>query len=631
MDRYLFILLLVLGPILYGQSQGVEFTQADFDSVWVLDIPLEKRINLVDSMVNLMDAYFTMLPKQETKKALKLAKANNLTTTIPFLEFRLGKIYISLDIIDSARVYLESAKVMLEKTDQREKLADTYLELSWVYLLLPKHDLSLDYGLKALGIYRELGNDFQAAYMLSEIGLIHLDAENYESVLSFLEESLTYFKDAGDPENLGYLYDRLQIYYTETGDISMALEYAQKSILEMDKLEDKSFLSGVLTSRGLLYKANEEYKKAEEDFLEAKVYALSSGYLINDVEADRELGTLYVSTKQYKKAIPILEKIVQQYQADGNLVLGDYIELYEGLSKAYASIDNYEKAYFYQNQNKIIEDSVYTIETNRNLADMQTKYETDKKETQLVQQQQQLYFSLGLLGLIILVAGILWWAYAGKRKQNTLLEKSNEEKAFLIKEIHHRVKNNLQVLSSLLNLQSDYIQDPNALDVVMEGRNRVQSMGLIHQKLYMGDKLATVEMKEYIPDLTDHLLASFGMEDRICLVVDSEIPPLDVDTAIPLGLIINELVTNSLKYAFPNGQSGEINIHLWINELQALCLQLSDSGTGAPEIIHEKHSTSFGLDLIKILSKKLKGKISINTDQGYTTLIKFQRYNKSLR
>ncbi|GAB5553064.1 MAG: hypothetical protein Sapg2KO_26550 [Saprospiraceae bacterium] len=582
-------------------------------------------------MATSMDAYFTDLPKKQLEKALDIAQQEEIKAVIPFLEFSIGKVFISLDIIDSAKVYLKLAEAKLDKTSQIAKLTETYLELSWVYLLIPRYDLSLDYGLKALEGYRQLGDDFQTAYMLSELGFIYIITQDYDAALPFLEEALPYFEKAGDPENLGYLYDRLQMYYTETSVFNSALEYAEKAISEMDKLADKSFLSGVLISRGLLYKKNGEFDKAERDFLEAKVYAVASGYLINDIEADRELGGLYVFSKQYDKAIPVLEKIVKQYQTEGNKLIGDYIELYQGLATAYAEANNYEKAYFYQGQQEILEDSIYTLASDRNMAEMQTKYEIDRKEALLAQQRQQLYFYLGILALLLVMAAVLWWAYTGKRKQNLLLEKSNEEKAFLIKEIHHRVKNNLQVLSSLLNLQSDYIQDPNALDVVLEGRNRVQSMGLIHQKLYMGSQLSTVEMKEYIPDLTEHLLVSFGMDDKIQLSIESDIPPLDVDTAIPLGLIINELVTNSLKYAFPDGQQGLIKIQLWIDDKQDLCLKLSDNGDGISESVHTAQSTSFGLDLVKILSKKLKGKISMDTSQGYTTLIEFQRYNKSLR
>ncbi|MBK9015238.1 MAG: sensor histidine kinase [Saprospiraceae bacterium] len=208
-----------------------------------------------------------------------------------------------------------------------------------------------------------------------------------------------------------------------------------------------------------------------------------------------------------------------------------------------------------------------------------------------------------------------------------ILRKRNEEKEFLIKEIHHRVKNNLQVLSSLLHLQSRHIKDETALDAVREGQNRVEAMGLIHQKLYMGDNLAAVEMKDYLYNLGDTLLDSFGLDDdRVKIIYHLEPLHLDVDTAIPLGLIANELVTNSLKYAFPDGRQGLIEISLWKNEAGQLCLKVADNGVGKSGAPQMKGSTSFGTNLVEILSKKLKGKPEVLHGEGYATLIKFENY-----
>jgi len=136
-------------------------------------------------------------------------------------------------------------------------------------------------------------------------------------------------------------------------------------------------------------------------------------------------------------------------------------------------------------------------------------------------------------------------------------------------------------------------------------------------------------MEDYVQDLSRHLLASFGMEKRIEVKTSIQIPLLDVDSAIPLGLIINELVTNALKYAFPKGRKGAIKVNLWIDDKQELCLSVSDNGKGPVEKFKLKHSTSFGTDLVKILSKKLKGHIQISTDTGYRTFIRFRRYEIS--
>ena len=156
---------------------------------------------------------------------------------------------------------------------------------------------------------------------------------------------------------------------------------------------------------------------------------------------------------------------------------------------------------------------------------------------------------------------------------------------------------------------------------------------LIHQKLYMGDNLAAVEMKDYLKNLGDTLLDSFGYEDDDHVRIEYDVPTLhlDVDTAIPLGLIINELVTNSLKYAFPkngpNTEGGIITLSLGLNETKQLCLKVADNGIGKATAESMKNSTAFGTNLIQILSKKLKGKPEIlQQERGYGTLIQFEEY-----
>ncbi len=626
MIRVLLSLFVLLTSISLGHTQ--EATQSDFDAIWNSKLELKNKLLQIDSLAGTLDGYFTDLPKHQVEKALKLAREQSLFEITARLELTLGIYYTAVDIIDTAQIFLERALAKFETLDVPEKKAQLHQELGWVYLLVPYYDKALEQNLQGLALYEQLGQNDQVARSNVDVAYVHLQMEDPQSAWPFLEKARGILETGNDSQALGDLYQRYISYYTFTKDTIKGLAIAAKAITVLETLEDKSYLSGAYISRGIFASDFGQFAAAEKDFFAAKKYAVSSGYLLHDIEANRELGNLYVKSGQYTEAIPYLQTIVDSYQKNGNNIIGDYLEMYESLAAAHAGLGNYEQAYYFQGLHETLEDSIYTMESNRNIRDMQTKYDTDKTQALLLQRQKELYYSLGFLGLLVLLAGVLWWAYATKRKQNGLLEKGNEEKAFLIKEIHHRVKNNLQVLSSLLSLQSDYIDDPNALDAVLEGRNRVQSMGLIHQKLYMGENLATVDMKSYVLDLTAHLLASFGMEERVQLQIESSVPAMDVDTAIPLGLIINELVTNSLKYAFPNNRKGKIDIQLWINAQKELCLKLTDDGNGVSAEVPQEQSTSFGTDLIKILSKKLKGIITVDHNKGYSTLIHFQRYNQ---
>jgi len=199
------------------------------------------------------------------------------------------------------------------------------------------------------------------------------------------------------------------------------------------------------------------------------------------------------------------------------------------------------------------------------------------------------------------------------------LKSSLKEKEVLLKEIHHRVKNNLQIISSLLNLQSGYIQDPQAGEMFKESRNRVKSMALIHERLYQSKDLARIDFAEYVRNLTTHLFRSYGVNTHtVGLKIDVGNILLDIDTAIPCGLIINELVTNSLKYAFPPGVAGKICIDLHREHHGQLALVVSDNGAGLPPDFDFQKTDSLGLQLVGTLTDQLEGKIQLERDGGTT-------------
>ncbi|MEZ4920436.1 MAG: sensor histidine kinase [Saprospiraceae bacterium] len=192
----------------------------------------------------------------------------------------------------------------------------------------------------------------------------------------------------------------------------------------------------------------------------------------------------------------------------------------------------------------------------------------------------------------------------------------------LLKEIHHRVKNNLQVISSLLNMQSRNIEDKAIKDAILESQSRVQSMSLIHQKLYRGQNLAAIEMKSYLQTLADSLIDTFSDEDVVNIELDMQNLELDVDYAIPLGLIANELITNSLKYAFPGRKKGAIEIKMKQDQGEII-LDVRDNGVGTktPEV--QEDSNGFGSELIALLTMQLKGKLEAKTENGYHTRLRF--------
>lgn len=210
-----------------------------------------------------------------------------------------------------------------------------------------------------------------------------------------------------------------------------------------------------------------------------------------------------------------------------------------------------------------------------------------------------------------------------KQAEETIKASLNE-KELLLKEVHHRVKNNLQVISSIFSLQSQYIEEPRILSILADSQNRIGSMALIHEKLYQSHSLAKIDFADYIQNLASNLFASYNISfNLIRLKLQVSDVSLNLDTAIPCGLLINELVSNSLKHAFPEQQSGEISIDFSVNSEEQLCLVVQDTGVGWPEGVDLRRTNSLGLRLVRALTRQLKGQIEMYTNNGAVFQITF--------
>lgn len=204
------------------------------------------------------------------------------------------------------------------------------------------------------------------------------------------------------------------------------------------------------------------------------------------------------------------------------------------------------------------------------------------------------------------------------------IKASLREKEVLLKEIHHRVKNNLQVISSLLNLQSSFIQDQQDLEIFQDSQNRVYSMALIHERLYQSQDLARIDLAEYIRDLAAHLIRSYkDSSERVALKVDAEGGFLNIDIAVPCGLILNELVSNALKHAFPDARTGEIHVELYADHDHQFIFRVSDNGVGLPQDLDFQNTQSLGLQLVNMLVSQLDGTIELNRGLGTEFKIRF--------
>src|SRR6185295_20261509 len=204
-------------------------------------------------------------------------------------------------------------------------------------------------------------------------------------------------------------------------------------------------------------------------------------------------------------------------------------------------------------------------------------------------------------------------------QKDTLLEEKDQllvEREWLLKEIHHRVKNNFHIVASLLEIQSSYLKNKEALSAIKESQHRIHSMSIIHQKLYQSDTLSTIRMPEYIYELVEYLRESYSIREYIAFSIQVDNTELNHASAITLGLILNEAITNAIKYAFPTTAEPKISISLTHIEDSRIQLSIADNGRGLPLDFDTKIGASMGMELLQGLTDDLGGKFSIETKEG---------------
>ena len=345
-------------------------------------------------------------------------------------------------------------------------------------------------------------------------------------------------------------------------------------------------------------------------------YEITKGKLTN---ADALLKHAFVFTDSLQLALPQLR------------VLREWKELKTQMGE-------YKDAFDVQTYHHRLLDSLRNVQVQNNLNELETRYQTAEKEVALANQAKELReqeqarrnLMFIIFSLILFALGITYFLFY-RIKNNRLLASKNveiqkalAEKETLLKEIHHRVKNNLQVISGLLKWQSQYIHDGSALDAIQEGQNRVQSMALIHQKLYQSENLTGIEMKDYIDRLSNSLFHSYNINnDKVALKTEVAPLQLDIDTVIPIGLILNELLSNALKHAFPEQRTGEITVALQ-QDADELLLSVIDNGVGMQK--KEKSKQSFGWELIETLAKKLKAQLLVDSTNGTKIHLKIKNF-----
>ena len=499
-----------------------------------------------------------------------------------------------------------------------------------------------------------------SADALNYLGISNYAAHNYDEAINYYLEAARILEPLKDFKRLSRIYSNLAAGYNIRGDFKKTESYFLKAEEAALQVNDSAWAANVNMNLGVLYNTNKQYEKAEASINKAIVFLESTNNSLNTGIAYMNLGNAQLYQNRFDDAIknynqsmelvpidkvPIVHSVAQAgigmaltglkkynqalpYLQKGNTIakeighLEQELETNNALATYYAETRNFEEAYTLSLASQQLKDSVLTATQDKNMADALTKFEAEKKDAQLkllslerekARQQQRLYLFFALTGLLI--AGLIGFFLLKNQKKNkqlakqkALLEITVDEKNVLLKETHHRVKNSFQIVSSLLYLQSENIEDKEAKLAMKEAQNRVRSMVLIHQKLYNKDQLVGINTQEYFSDLTNDIFESHQFNGN-SIKYKLEVQPLilDIETTTPLGLILNELITNVLKHAFHKVSEESLMTIRFEKINDKLQLQVEDNGHGLPSEIKE---SSFGIQLIKALAKKLKATLS---------------------
>jgi len=630
-----------------------------------LQLFFSKNCYSIDSLDFYHNQHTFYLKKYNYKKAVQYThleknyKLKQQPKASLFNEYmQLGGIYKTFSIYDSALVYFSKAETELKIEDKSSKRALVLLQKGRIYKNRLNFNKSLQSLRQSLVIYEHLQDTIQSGVVYLNIGNVFKSLNKYNEAVQNYHKALVKFTitdqtplQASCFNNLGnlyrqtkqidssffYLYKTLSIrekgnniqyksfvyhnlsnLHSDKGNIDSALFYINKSLQLKHVMNNKSEIYMDYISLGDIHKKNRDYKNALYYYEEAFKSATYQNDIESSTDISKELADIYYNTKSYKKSATNY-RIYNFYK--------DSLDKSKSILKVEQELINFE----------FIKDSL----ARQQLVLSKEVSEIEKSNLELtdkVNSNNKNYLII-IACILAIFSGLLYFSFkkrlkASNQYKSTLEARNNElkrtliskeEKETLLKEVHHRVKNNLQIINSLIRLQSHYMTEKNYTQKLEDTENRIRSMALVHEKLYKSDDLSKLDAKSYINELVENILASTEMtvplkySPQIC---DAK---FSIDTLIPLGLIINEIISNSVKYAFTGLESGELFIKLTQAKNLKTKLTISDNGIGADLNYKELSEDSLGMELIQSLVEQLDGNLTLETENGFEYILEFNK------
>jgi two-component sensor histidine kinase len=509
------------------------------------------------------------------------------------------------------------------------------LGLAYDYLAQP--DSALYFYRESIAVKRKINDIDGIASSYLNIGVMYLYQNDYDKALSNYKTALKIYIQTKNEKRIAGLYNNIGSVYRQQKKYKEAIEMYEQSYTIKVKIKDTTGISNALGNLGIVYQHLGDYKKSEELQLKSLELDRLSHNTYNYISSCIGVAELKTYQKQYDKCKKYLDTaIALGLKINAVHYLDDAYKVYTNLDSLTGNFkDAFKHLRLYHKYNAIVVREENTQQLNK----LEVVYDTREKEQKIVllnakaqitnlkiqKRERQLTWFILLSALFLTIIVLIFFGYRSLRRsrktlaeQNYIIQQSLEEKEILLKEIHHRVKNNLQVISSLLSIQSRYIKDEKALEAINESKDRVTAISLLHQEIYKNEVLKTIQADAYLRNLTKGIQNTFDPNQTIRVEMNLMEMSLDVDQLIPIGLIVNELLTNAYKYG---GKHIQLDL---THNLDTATLSIYDNGTGIPLHFDPAQSTSLGFKLINMLTQKLKGTIRFDNTPGLKATLQFK-------
>lgn len=483
----------------------------------------------------------------------------------------------------------------------------------------------------------------------NKVGSLYFRQGNYPKAKRYWRKAYRVAQQHNNAKALSTAYNNLGEIRRVSGQLDTALLYYRRALSIKTYIQDSAGMHINWNNIGAIYLERGQLDSAKHSYDQSYQLAQHINTPKTLAISSLNYGDYYLQKQQPKPAIAWFHRALELCTAINDL--HTCAHAHQQLAMIHEGYQRLDSCVYHQREYQLLRQAMHRTDREKLTMQIEAEYLVHEKEKELLQVRQAAalkqeqtrlmdliqWGSLLFMALLLLVAFfVLRW-----RKQHETelkahlqhIEAQNDEKGILLKEIHHRVKNNLQVITSLLSLQSLSIDDPLTKDLFQQSQQRINSMSMIHQMLYQSDQLATINYRDYLERLVYGLVAT-NRGEPYEIQLELDIPPicLSVDTAIPLGLLVNEIVTNALKYGLDKGSDSRLSLNLKaLAEPDTYELRIGDNGRGiAGDWKKASPSTSLGLRLIQQLSRQLQGSIERDETQiGMHYVLRFKEIHPS--